>query len=170
MSSVCALTEDIHKIVNLDKQHALLASIQCHSHTTISLAMLNPALTVQIHSNTTISLNILAPTLLARLLQYPNVNSLASSPSRNNFRSRSQRIWCRTQSVLQVLTNGRRGEEGSRRNHQHESRRKTAVDGLPMRTSWYAPLKNRDPSSKEAGATGSKHCETSRTDSAEKRR
>ena len=41
VSSVCALTEDIYKKVNLDKQHPLLA---------------------------TISLNILAPTLLGRLL------------------------------------------------------------------------------------------------------
>ena len=35
--------------------------------------------------NTTISPAILAPTLPARLLQYPNVNSLASSPGRSNF-------------------------------------------------------------------------------------
>ena len=76
--------------VNFDKQRPLLASIQCHSNTTISLAMLYPALTIQIHSNTTIPLNIQAPTLLARLLQYPNVNCFASSLGRNNFRSRSQ--------------------------------------------------------------------------------
>ena len=82
------------------------STIFCHSNTTISLAMLNPTLTIQNHSNTTISLAILAPTLPARLLQYPNVNSLASSPGRNNFRSRSQRIWCRTQIMLQVSTNG----------------------------------------------------------------
>ena len=73
------------------------STIFCHSNTTISLAMLNSTLTFQNHSNTTMSLAILAPTLPARLLQYPNVNSLASSPGRNNFRSRSQRIWCRTQ-------------------------------------------------------------------------
>ena len=102
--SLCA-SEDINKNVNLDKQHPLLASILCHSNTTISLAVLNPALTF--HSNTTISLNILAPTLPARLLQYPNVNSLGPSPGRNSFRSRSRRIWCRTQSVPQVSTNGR---------------------------------------------------------------
>ena len=50
MSSVSVLTIDIYKNVNLDKKHPLLASIQCHS-------------------NTTIFLNILAPTLPARLLQ-----------------------------------------------------------------------------------------------------
>ena len=76
MSSVCALTEVIYKNVSFDKQHPLLASIQCHSNTTTSLAMLNIALTLQFHSNTTI-------------LQYPNVNSLDSSLGRNNFRSRS---------------------------------------------------------------------------------
>ena len=40
------------------------------------------------------------PTLPARLLQYPNVNSLASSPGRKIFRSRSQRIWFLPQNVM----------------------------------------------------------------------
>ena len=127
MSSVCALTEDVCRDVNFDKQHSIFASFQCHSNTTKSPAMLNPTLTIQLHSNTKISLAILARTLPARLLQYPNVNSLASSLGRNNLRSRSQRIWSRTQSMPQVLR-----EEGgrSRRNHQHQSRRKTTVHSL----------------------------------------
>ena len=123
MSSVCALTEDIYKNDNLDKQHPLFASILCHSNTTISLAMLNPALTFQIHSNATISLNILAPTLPARLLQMSEYELTCLVAWRgNNFRSRSQRIWCRTQSMLQVLTKGCGGV-------REESRR--TVDGLP---------------------------------------
>ena len=133
MSSVCALTEDIYKHLKFDKRHPVLASIQCHSNTTISPAMLNSTLTVHIHSNTTISAAILAPPLPARLLQYANVNSLASSLGRKFFRSRSRRIWCRTESMPQVLPNGGRGRRReSRRNHQHESRRKTTSDGLPM--------------------------------------
>ena len=99
------------KIGYLDKQHPLLASIQCHS-------------------NTTMFPNILAPPLPAKLLQFPNVNSLASSHGRNNFRSRSQRIWCGTQSMLPVCTNGRGKRWRSRRNYEHESRGKTTVDGL----------------------------------------
>ena len=100
MSSVCSLTEDIYKHLKIDKRHPFLASVQCHSNTTISPAMLNPTLTVHIHSNTTISAAIWAPTLPARLLQYPNVNSLASSLGRENFRSRSQRIWFLPQNVM----------------------------------------------------------------------
>ena len=100
MSSVCALTEDLYKHLKFDKQHPILASIQCHSNTTISSAMLKPTLTVHINSNTTISAAILSPTLPARLLQYPNVNSLASSPGRKIFRSRSQRIWFLPQNVM----------------------------------------------------------------------
>ena len=81
MSSVCALTEDIYKILKFDKQHPILASIQCHSNTTISVA-------------------ILAPTLPARLLQCPNVTSLASSPGRKKNLSRSQRVWFFPQNVM----------------------------------------------------------------------
>ena len=47
MSSVCALTEDVCRDVTFDKRHPVLASIQYHSNTTISLAMLNPTLTIQ---------------------------------------------------------------------------------------------------------------------------
>ena len=90
MSSVSALTIEIYKNVSLDKQHPLLARTQCHS-------------------NTTISLKILATTLPARLLQYPNVNSLASSLAVTIFVRDRSVSGERTQSMLQVLTNGERG-------------------------------------------------------------
>ena len=135
-SSVCALTEDIHKHVNLDQRHPLLASIQCHSNTTIFLAMLNPALTIQIHSNTTISLNSLAPTLPARLLQYPNVNSLPSSPGRDNFPSRSQHARLLTISECDALVTSIVGMGDAEKLHRQVFKRRC---GLPRSRCREAP-------------------------------
>ena len=94
------------------------------------------ALTIQIHSNTTISLNILAPTLLARLLQYPKVNSLASSPGRNNFRSRSEHARLLTISEYDVLVTSIVGMGDAEKLHREVFNRR---GGLPRSRCREAP-------------------------------
>ena len=137
--------------MNFDKQHLLLATIQCHSNTTISLAMLNPALTFQLPSNTMISLAILAPTVPARLLQCLAVTIFVRDRSVSGVGRKACSMYERTERERERRERererrrrggreggerergeergGERGERG-RRNHQRESRRKGTVDGL----------------------------------------